>query len=171
MRKALLLLLLALAAMPAWAASSKSYTNPEFLYAVDYPETWHLRELGKAVTISSPKESELDKFSENVQIVAEDLRAFPDVTLMDYHKKGSENARKFLTDFRSLEEARTEWLDRETVVMLYTATVHGERYKFKDYKFMLGRTAYVLTYTAREADFDSYLTQAENIMRSLRVSP
>ena len=168
MRKTLLFLLLTLCAAPAWA---KTYTNPDFLYAVDYPDTWHLRELGKAVSIASPKESELDKFSENVQIVAEDLKAFPDVTLMDYHKKGSENARKFLTDFRSLEEARTEWLDRETLVMLYTASVNGERYKFKDYKFMVGRTAYVLTYTAREADFDSYLTQAENIMRSLRVSP
>ena len=33
------------------------------------------------------------------------------------------------------------------------------------------KTAYVLTYTAANADFDEYLPAAERIMRSIRISP
>ena len=158
--------------MPAWAMGYKTFTHPIFLYAVDYPESWQAREVGKAVTLSAPRESERDKFSENVQIVAEDLSKAPlEIGLIEYHRAGLKSAEKFLTGFKALEEARTQWLDRDTIVMLYTAQVRGELFKFKDYKFMIGKTAYVLTYTARAADFDTYLAAAENVMRSIRVSP
>lgn len=167
-KRALPLVLAALlAAAPAWAAH-KTYTHPVLLYAVDYPEAWSVRQLGKAVSIAAPRESGADSFSENVQVVVEELGpAAP--TLFEYHRAGIASAEKFLADFKPLEEARTEWLGRETVVMLYTATVRGERFRFKDYKFMAGTTAYVLTYTARDADFDSSLDAAESIMRSIRV--
>ena len=154
----------------AWAA--QTYTHPKYLYAVDYPDSWTLRELGGAITLSAPREDEDDKFSENVQIIAEDLSsALQTPTLIEYHRTGLANAEKFLTDFKPLEEARTEWLGRETLVMLYTASVRGEKYRFKDYKFIEGHTAYVLTYTARAADFDTFLEKAEAVMSSLRVSP
>lgn len=104
--------------------------------------------------------------------MAEDLSEAPvEITLVDYHRTGVANARKFLGDFNTLEEARTQWLGREAIVMLYKATVQGKLFKFKDYKFMAGKTVYVMTYTATPEDFEEYLTQAENIMRSIRVSP
>ena len=172
MRRINLLLLLAAVPAIAFAAENKTYTNPVSLYAVDYPESWRVRELGKAVTFSSSLESKDDHFAENVQVVVEDLSLLPDtVSLFDYHRKGVDNAGKYLADFKPLEEARTQWLGRETLVMLYSATVRGERFRFKDYKFFVGKTAYVLTYTARDADFDSFLPQAERLMRSIRVSP
>ncbi len=167
-----LLLLLALSPAMALAAEHKTYTHPTFLYAVDYPVSWKVREMGKAATFSAPLESKDDRFAENVQVVAEDLSDLPgELSLFDYHRKGVENAGKFLTDFKPLEEARTDWLGRETLVMLYSATVRGERFRFKDYKFFVGKTAYVLTFTAREADFDAFLPQAEGVMRTIRVSP
>jgi hypothetical protein len=80
-------------------------------------------------------------------------------------------AQKILTDFKLLEEAQTRWLGRDTIIMLYTATIRGEYFKFKDYKFMVNQTAYVLTYCATTASFDAYLPAAERLMRSIRVSP
>lgn len=154
------------------ADTNKTYTNRYFLYSVDLPEAWRVRESGKVAAFYSPLESEEDKFADNVQIVAEDLSKIPaSVSLVDYHRKGVANAGKFLNDFKVLEEASTRWLDRETIVMLYTATMKGERFKFKDYKFMAGKTAYVLTFCATTADFDTYLPAAERLMRSIRVSP
>jgi hypothetical protein len=172
MRRIGLLLLMVFLPVAAFPSGTNTYTHPVFLYALDYPETWRVREMGKAVSFSAPPESETDKFSENVQVVVEDLSALPqEVSLVDYHRAGLASAQKFLTDFKPLEEARTQWLDRDTIVMLYSATVRGERFKFKDYKFMVGKEAYVLTYTARQADFDAVLSKAESVMRSIRVSP
>lgn len=162
-------LLSALFVPVAFAAGYKTYTHARFLYAVDYPDDWRVREMGKTTSIYAPRESGEDMFAENVQIVAEDLPG--QVSLIDYHRAGVGSAEKFLNGFRALEEARTQWLGRDAIVMLYTATVNGARFKFKDYKFLLGKTAYVLTYTAREADFDRFLPQAEDIMKSIRVSP
>jgi len=150
----------------------KTYTNRYSFYAVEYPETWRAKETGKATAFYSPRKSKEDKFSENVQIVVEDLSQVPgNVSVVDYHRKGVGAAQKLLSDFRALEEVRTQWSGRDTIVMLYSATMRGERFKFKDYKFMVDRTAYVLTYCATAADFDTYLPAAERLIRSLRVSP
>ena len=142
------------------------------MYALDYPEDWRLKEVGKATSISAPFESKEDLFAENVQIVAEDLSRSPvEVTLLDYHRAGLKNAEKYLADFKPLEEAQTQWLDRDTIVMLYSMTVRGEKFRCKDYKFMVGKTFYVLTYYAVALDFEKYLPAAERIMKSIRVSP
>lgn len=172
MRRIGLFLILVLWANMALAIGHKTYTSPVFLYAVDYPEDWRIKEVGRAVSVSSPFESKDDKFAENVQIVAEDLSKAPtEITLIDYHRAGLKNAEKFLKDFKALEEAQTRWLDRDTVVMLYSMTLRGEKFRCKDYKFAVGKTFYVLTYYATEENFDKYLPAAESIMRSIRVSP
>ena len=172
MRKIGLFLIFATLQATAFAAGHKTYTNPAFLYAVDYPEDWRIKEVGKAVSISSPFESKDDKFAENVQIVAEDLSHAPiEVGLIDYHRAGLKNAEKFLTDFKPLEEARTQWLGHDAIVMLYSMTLRGEKFRCKDYKFESGKTFYVLTYYAAELDFEKYLPAAERIMKSIRVSP
>lgn len=172
MRKIGIILVLAILPMTALAAGHKTYTHPFFLYALDYPEDWRIREVGKATSVSSPFESKDDKFAENVQIVAEDLSRSPvEVTLLDYHRAGLKNAEKYLADFKPLEEAQTQWLDRDTLVMLYSMTLRGEKFRCKDYKFMAGKTFYVLTYYAAELDFEKYLPVAERVMKSIRVSP
>ncbi len=154
------------------AEGMKTHTNRYFLYSVDYPETWRAKDVGKVSAFYSPRESESDKFSENVQIVVEDLSKVPgDVSLVDYHRKGVASAQKFLTDFKALEEVTIQWLGRDTIVMKYSATMHGQSFMFKDYKFLIDRTAHVLTYSATAADFDTYLPTADRLIRSLRVSP
>ncbi len=172
MRKIGLFLILAIGTSTAFAVGHKTYTHPLFLYAVDYPENWRLKEVGKAISVSSPFESKEDKFAENVQIVAEDLSRSPaEVTLLEYHRAGLKNAEKFLADFKPLEEAQTRWLEHDAIVMLYSMTLRGEKFRCKDYKFLAGKTFYVLTYYATELDFEKYLPAAENIMKSIRVSP
>ena len=125
-----------------------------------------------AVSFLSPFESKEDKFAENVSVQVEDLSqlAVP-LSLLDYHRKAISEAPGRLLDFKVLEEARTEFLGREAISVLYTATVKGQAFRFKDYKFMIGKEVYVMTYTALSADFDQYLPAAERIMHSLRVSP
>ena len=158
--------------MPVALAAGETYTSSRYLYAVDYPEGWHVKEMGKAVSFLSLFETPQDKFAENVTVVVEDLSdtAAP-LSLLDYHRQSISEAPKRLQDFKLLEEAKTEFIGREAIAILYTATVKDLSFKFKDYKFMIGRQAYVVTYTALKEDFDKYLPLAEKIMKSLRVSP
>ena len=156
----------------AAAETSKTYTNHYFLYSIDYPETWRSKEISKVAVFTSPYDSVDDKFAENVSVVAEDLSQVPvEVSLIDYHRKAIGGASKMLTDFNVLEEAQTQWIGRDAIIVLYTATLRGEKFKFKAYTVMVDKTAYVLTYTAREADFENFLPEAERLMRSIRVSP
>ena len=158
---------------PARASeTTETYTNRYFLYSADRPSDWRVREISKVALLISPLVSKDDKFAENVNIVAEDLSKIAEnVTLVDYYRKSVGNASKTLNDFKLLEEAQTQWIGRDAVAVIYTATLKGEKFKFKAYTVMVDKTAYVLTFTAAAADFDEYLPVAERIMRSLRVSP
>ena len=160
---------------PALAASAepiKTYTDPVFLYSIDYPDTWKLKHAGKYAVLASPFQSKEDRFAENVSIVAEDLSQAPtEITLIDYYRQSVGDAPRRLQDFKILEEAQTVWNGHNSVANLYTMTSKGEPFKCKTYTFMEGKMAYVLIYTGRAADFDAYLAEAERIMRSIQVSP
>ena len=153
-------------------AAGNTYTSGRFLYSVDYPEHWRLKEISNITTFLSPLESKEDKFAENVSVVVEDLSPIdPPVSLLDYHRKSVANAPASLPDFKMLEEAKTKFAGREAIAVLYTATLRGQPFRFKAYTLMVGKEAYVLTYTALRPDFDKYLSAAEKIMGSLRASP
>lgn len=166
-----LMVLLLQAPYPCMAAEKVTYTSERFLYSMDRPEDWHVKEIGNATMFLSPLESKEDKFAENVEVDVEDLSEAGDVSLMDYHRRSIGLATGVLKDFKVLEEAKTEFLNREAIAVLYTATVKEKRFRFKKILFMVGKDAYSLTYNALDEDFDKYLPAAEKIMRSIQVSP
>ncbi len=165
-------LFLLAATSPIWGGDTASYTHADFLYTVDHPSDWRVKELNKITSFFSPFESKEDKFSENLNIVVEDLSQAPeDVKLIDYHRKGMSHAKSSLRDFTVLEEAKTDFKGREAIVVLYTMKDRGVTFKIKTLTFFVERDAYVLTYTATLADYDKYLKKIENCLRSIRVSP
>ena len=165
-------LLASLLCGPAFGAGYKTYTNTYFLYSVDYPESWRVKELSKTAIISSPFESKQDAFAENVEIVAEDLSRVPaQPTLIDYYRKAVGGAGRLLPGFKLLEEAQTVWMGRNAVVNLYTMTDKGKTFRRRALTFMAGHTVYVMTYSAVDSEYDTYLPQAERIMKSIQVSP
>ncbi len=155
----------------ALAAGKKTYTSVRYLYSIAYPADWRVKELGKVTMFLSGLESREDRFAENVEVVVEDLSGQGDVSLFDYHRKSIGSAPRLLKDFKVLEEAKTEFVGREAIAVLYTATVKEKKFRFKKYTLLVGQDAYSLTYTAQNEDFDKFLPVAEKIMRSLQVSP
>ena len=167
-----LLILFLISADVLGAASEKLiYTNKNYLYSVDYPQEWRVKEVSNATMFYSPFESKEDKFAEFVEVDVEDLSEAGDVSLIDYHRRSVGNATKVLKDFKLLEEAKTEFLGHEAVAVLYTALVRDRLFRFKKMVFLVGKDAYSVTYTGLNEDFDKYLPAAEKLMRSLQVSP
>ena len=163
--------LLVLAAGPALAEEKTTYTSLRYLYSVDHPADWRVKEISNATLFLSPLESKEDKFAENVEVDVEDLSQAGEVPLMEYHRKAVDNATLMLKDFKLLEEAKTEFNGHEAVAVLYTATVKGNSFRCKKIVFFAGKNAYALTYNALNEDFDKYLPAADKVMRSLQVSP
>ncbi len=154
------------------ASETATFTHKHFLYTMDYPAAWHVRELNKIASFYSPLDSPQDKFAENVSVVVEDLsHVEEDVQLIDYHRKGMASAKNSLRDFRVLEEAKTDFKGREAIVVLYTMTDRGVAFKIRSLTFFVDKEVYVLTYSATQADYDKYFKAAENCIRSIRVSP
>ena len=116
-------------------------------------------------------ESKEDRFAENVDVIVEDLSQAGNVSLIDYHRKSISNAPMMLKDFKLLQEAKTEFMGREAIATLYTATVKRRLFRFKVYTLLVGKNAYVMTYKALNEDFEKYLPAAEKIMHSLQASP
>jgi eukaryotic-like serine/threonine-protein kinase len=156
--------------VPSVCSAEKTYTHPHFFYAVDYPDGWTLKEIGKVALFMSPQTKE-DKFSENVDIVAEDLRKAGPVTLIDYHRAAVGRAPQTLQDFELVEETQVTLAGHDAIQSLYIAVIKGEVFRFQSFTLLAGDTAYVLTYKGRKDDFDRFLPDAEKLMRSLRVSP
>ena len=165
------LLLLVVTAGPAAAVEKQTYTSKLFLYSIDYPADWRVKEISKVAMFLSPLESRQDKFAENVEVNVEDLSQAGNVSLIDYHRKSIGAATRMLKDFKVLEEAKTEFIGREAIAVLYTAVVKEKLFRFKKVTLIVGKDAYSLTYNALSDDFEKYLPQAEKIMRSLQVSP
>ena len=164
-------LIFALAAHSAFAAEKKTYTNARYLYSVDYPADWRVKEISRVTLFMSPLESREDKFAENVEVDVDDLSREEEVSLIEYHRQSVSLATGILKDFKLLEEAKTEFMGREAIAVLYTATVKERSFRFKKIVFMVGKSAYAVTYNALDEDFEKYLPVAEKIMRSLQVSP
>lgn len=174
MKKPILWVVLIIIFYPSFAGSSETsvFTHKHFLYTMDYPSTWHVRELNKIASFYAPLDSPKDKFAENVSVVVEDLsRVEEDVQLIDYHRKGMASAKNSLRDFRVLEEAKTDFKGHEAIAVLYTMTDRGVAFKIRSLTFFVDKDAYVLTYSAMQADYDKYFKAAESCIRSIRVSP
>ncbi len=160
-----------LMAAPAMGEKNKTYTSARYLYSIDYPIDWRVKEISKVTMFLSPLESKEDKFAENVDVVVEDLSQSGDVSLIDYHRKSIGGAPMLLKSFKPLEEARTEFMGHEAIAVLYTAVVKDRLFRFKAYTLFVGKNAYVLTYKALSEDFEKSLPTAEKIMHSLQASP
>ena len=170
-KKAAFLAALLLAAAPAPAVEKTTYTSQRYLYSVDHPADWRVKEVSNATMFYSPFESRQDPFAEFVEVDVEDLSQAAGVSLIDYHRKSTDNATRLLNDFKLLEEAKTEFIGHEAIAVLYTAVIKEKLFRFKKISLIVGTDAYSLTYTALSDDFDTYLPAAEKIMRSLQVSP
>lgn len=165
------LALLFSAACACAAPEKTTYTNPRYLYSVSYPPEWRVKEISKVTLFLAPLQSSQDKFAENVEVSVEDLSQAGEVSLIDYHRRSIGKAAEMLKDFKLLEEAKTEFLGREAVAVLYTAVIKERLFRFKKMVFLAGTDAYAVTYSGLSEDFDEFLPAADKIMRSMQVSP
>jgi len=150
-----------------YAEEKITYKNTKFNFSIIYPSSWTMTEgaSGTIVSFSIPP-YQLGEFGKSVQVGFEDLVS-PQISLEQYESEML--AVRQMPGVKLLEKGKTEIDGKETFffVLLYD-TDAMPKMKQKVCGFIADSKLYTLSYIEDKDAFDTYLPQAENIIKSFK---
>jgi hypothetical protein len=135
-------------------------------FGISFPEDWDNERdsFGAVIIVFSPLSGDDDQFSENVNVVVEDL-AGADLDLDGYLELATEQLLDFIPDIDFVDRY-TDQMDEElSWVIVYTGTQDAIEYTWIQEIALFDGSAYIITYTG-EDEFDTYLAHASAIFDS-----
>jgi len=141
------------------------YNDNKFGFTLSYPSSWEKKEISGLTAFISPLENDKDLFRENVSVGREDISKYP-ITLVEYIRISMDNWKKQAPGLKTLDKKKAK-IDRKDTTYFTCQTGNT---KHRQYYLLHENVAYVLTYTATEKQFDSYLKSAEKIIKSLKIN-
>ncbi len=150
--------------------SLEQYNNAEFNLNINYPSDWEVQEnfMGTVAIFLSPQESPTDQFRENLNIVTQDLTQQP-MTLDEYFETSIAQIKQLMTDFQQVSSEKVNFLNEEAYSIIYTATQGSFKVKIMQYLYIKDNTAYVVTYSAEEENYNQYISIIEQMLNSFRI--
>ncbi len=140
------------------------YKSPLFDFEISYPEDWQVKEISGVTAFISPLDGADDKFSENVNIVIEDISAYQ----MSAEQYAKEADKSWLA-----ADGKLKIIDFSQVMLngeeAYCTIAENDNLKFKQYILVKNNRAYVLTYTGQPDGFNKFQDIAENIIKTFKV--
>ncbi len=144
------------------------YTN--YGFTITYPKDWELIETNTStkIAIISKFENDGDNFRENIVIGTEDL--LTTVTVQEYAIKNIEDIEK-RAGMRSESEDTIEINGLQAYKIVFTSRIKNDiSIKQMQTYIIKDNTAYILTYTAEEKNFDLYLDRINEMVSSFIVN-
>jgi hypothetical protein len=165
------------AAAPADAAAKTAqgafavYENQAYSLKLEYPSTWKAAEgaAGAIVVFLSPLESKEDLFSENVNVLTEDLSAHPTLTVEGYAEIGIAKLPMYITDYKHIGTRKHTLSGLPAQIIEYTGRQGVFQIHILQAMTIADKKAYVVTFTAEEANYERYLPAARRIIDSLAI--
>jgi hypothetical protein len=160
--------------MIATTTSSLTYENPIYRMKIQYPSDWDKLEFNQGnihdfiVIFRSPAENALDTKLENLVIQAGNL-PFENIPLEEVVKANIENLKQSLIDFE-LKESITITIagDNPAHKIVYTHKEEENNGKTKIMQVLMIKSdkVYLITYTAEQGKYDTYLPTIQNMINS-----
>ena len=150
---------------------SLNYENGQYGFAVKYPAAWSFAEDqgGAVVIFYSPKETALDIFQENVNIVVQDISQNP-MGLDKYTETAiSQMGTVFGINMEVLDSSPTSIDNRPAHRFIFIGKGPDGNLQYQCRWALMGTTAYQITYTAIASGYERHLAEAERIMGSFRI--
>lgn len=143
-------------------------------FALYYPGDWDLKLPGTSTRffITSQKESDNDRFRENINCITRELgtKNFDIATAEETIK--SSLAEK-LTDFKIIKSMYITWNNAKTLRLEYTCVQEssGEKYNIHMLQYMsvINGVLYTFTFTAEDNSYGKYAGTVLKIFRSMQV--
>jgi hypothetical protein len=135
-------------------------------FSISFPEDWDNERdsFGAVIIVFSPLSGDDDQFSENVNVVVEDL-AGADLDLDGYLEIATEQLLDFIPDIDFVERFTDQMGEQPSWVVVYTGTQEGIEYKWMQEIALFEGSAYIITYTGQD-EFDTYSAHASAIFDS-----
>ena len=153
---------------PYW---SLGYENAQYGFALKYPAGWSFAENknGAATIFYSPKESALDIFQENVNIVVQDISQNP-LTLQKYTEIAIDQMQAVFGINLEIVDSSPTFIDGHPGHQFAFIGKGPEgNLQYLCRWTLIETTAYQITYTAIASGYERHLAEAERIMGSFRI--
>lgn len=146
------------------------YSESVYGITVNCPRGWEIQENkgGTLVAFISPKEREIDPFSENVNIVVQDLSANP-MTLKQYTETAVMQMKRVFKNIELSNPVSVKWAGQEARKLEYIVKAEFDlkvlhQWMIKDNK------AYQFTFIADKDHYDAYLPTVRAMIDSFTVN-
>jgi len=136
-------------------------------YSIRYDSTFRLDESGRngvefyLFTPTNPG----DDFSENINLMIQNL----EVLKYDLDQFVEISEKQIKANGRLIESIRKKTDGQEYQILIFEANFNGLNLKFLQYDFVKNNKAYVLTFSARQSEFENYKKDIEKVMNSFKL--
>lgn len=171
---AVIVLVVALGGGKIVGASDSHYTvyeNKEFNFSLLYPSDWTYFEdmMGTAFSVLPAFEHEEQLFVENMNVVVGDLGNLRP-TLEDYHLLSLAQLKLQIENFELVSAEDAVLAGHSSKLIVFTGTIEELQLQWMLGYFLADGRAYVLTFTAEQDKFDSYLPVGISIFDSFELN-
>jgi hypothetical protein len=148
------------------------YENSKFDFQIKYPEKWSVQEgfMGTAVVFVCPPENNNAKFCKNVNIVVEDLSAYPGMTLEKYHDIFLEQAKIMITDFKHVASGNIVISGIPGKTVVFTGRQGVMPLEYLQIYIIANKKVYIYTFTDDEVSYNSNEKLAMQIANSIQIN-
>jgi len=151
-------------------SQNKFETYETEVFKIQYPMNWSLQtsnDFGASFAISSPLLNGEDKFSENVNLIVQDLKG--QNVSFDQYVNISKSQLKSLPKSEFLESKRFRKENLEYQSIIFKAFLQERKLKIQQIYIIKNNFAYVLTFTALEKDYDLYKNISDKVLNSFKL--
>lgn len=141
------------------------------IFSIQYPSNWELKENVQTAIpfiLFSPLEGAGDKFRENINLVVQDLSG-QKMDLKKYVEVSEKQVKELIKNSRIIESKRVKKGTNEFHKIIYTGNSNNFLLQFEQHYYIVKEKAYVLTYTAEQSKFESFLKTGERILNSFVI--
>jgi hypothetical protein len=140
-------------------------------YEVSYPEDWAIdtsKQMGTSFFLFSPLSDEEDQFSENVNLIIQDLTGY-NLTLDQYVELSENQIQSLVTDGKVILSERIKKDNKEFHKVIYLGKQGIFSLKFEQYFWMIKDKVFLLTLTCELNHFDEMQEVGEAILNSFTL--
>jgi hypothetical protein len=141
-------------------------------YSLNYPNTWTVdtsRKQGADLFIFSPLENGADKFSENINVVIQDLPS-PQSDLQWYKEVTEQQVAQYATDGKILESSIDSTSKGNQYKIVYTFRQGKLNMHITSICLIQKQKAYLATYSSEVDKVDQYKQTGEQVLSSFAVT-
>ena len=125
--------------------------------------------LNAAVLFYSPQENDLDFFKESVNVVVQDISGNP-LNLKEYSQLAIEQMKVVFGDNMVIfESAPTFFADQSGYKLIFVGKGPETDLRYMSVWTIKGLTAYQVTYTALNSQYERYISKVKKMLKSFRI--